>query len=37
MKKFTKDEGLDVHKETITVAIVDATGSELRFHGEGEL
>lgn len=33
MRKFTKYVGLDVHKETIAVAVADAAGGEARFFG----
>lgn len=34
MKKFNKCVGLDVHKETIAVAIAEAGDGEVRFYGE---
>ncbi len=34
MKEFSKYVGLDVHKETIAVAIAPARGGEVRFFGE---
>jgi transposase len=34
MKKFSKYVGLDVHKETIAVAVAEADGGEVRFFGE---
>ncbi len=34
MKEFSKYVGLDVHKETIAVAVADGTSSEVRFVGE---
>ncbi|WP_374089090.1 IS110 family transposase [Methylomicrobium lacus] len=34
MKKFNKYVGLDVHKETIAVAVAEAEGGEVRYHGE---
>jgi transposase len=34
VKKFSAYVGLDVHKETIAVAIADARSSDVRFYGE---
>ena len=34
MKEFSKYVGLDVHKDTIAVAVADADGGEVRFVGE---
>ena len=34
MDKFSKYVGLDVHKETIAVAVADASGGELCYAGE---
>jgi transposase len=34
MKKFSKYIGLDVHKETIAVAVAEADVGEVRFFGE---
>jgi transposase len=34
MKQFSKYVGLDVHKETIAVAVAEADGGESRFFGE---
>ncbi len=34
MKEFSKYVGLDVHKETIAVAVADASGGEARYVGE---
>lgn len=34
MREFSKYVGLDVHKETIAVAVTDAGGGEARFVGE---
>ena len=33
MKTFKAYVGLDVHKETITVAIADGRSSDVRFYG----
>ena len=33
MKKFTSYIGLDVHKDTIAVAVADNDGSQPRYHG----
>jgi transposase len=34
MKQFSKYVGLDVHKETIAVAVAEANGGEVRYIGE---
>lgn len=34
MKQFSKYVGLDVHKETIAVAVAEADGGEVRYFGE---
>ncbi len=34
MKEFNKYIGLDVHKETIAVSVVEANGGEVRYVGE---
>jgi transposase len=34
MKQFSKYVGLDVHKETIAVAVAEANGGEVRYCGE---
>jgi hypothetical protein len=34
VKDFSKYVGLDVHKETIAVAVADGNGSEVRYVGE---
>ena len=34
MKQFSKYIGLDVHKETIAVAVAESDGGEVRFFGE---
>jgi transposase len=34
MKNFSKYVGLDVHKETIAVAVAQANGGEVRYVGE---
>ena len=34
MKQFSKYVGLDVHKETIAVAVAEANAGEVRFYGE---
>ena len=36
MKKSSKYIGLDVHKETIAVAVAEERGGELRYWGEIE-
>jgi transposase len=34
MKEFSKYVGLDVHKETIAVAVAEGRGGEVRYFGE---
>lgn len=34
MNEFSKYVGLDVHKDTIAVAVADSGGSEVRYAGE---
>jgi transposase len=34
MKQFSKCIGLDVHTETIAVAVAEGDGGEVRFFGE---
>ena len=34
MNDFSKYVGLDVHKETIAVAVADGNGGEVRYYGE---
>ena len=34
MKQFSKYVGLDVHKETIAVAVAESTGGKVRYFGE---
>ena len=34
MKQFSKYVGLDVHKETIAVAVAESDGAEVRYFGE---
>ena len=34
MKEFSKYVGMDVHKETIAVAVAEARGGEVRYLGE---
>jgi transposase len=34
MKQFSKYVGLDVHKETLAVAVAEGDGGEVRFFGE---
>lgn len=34
MKQFIKYVGLDVHRETIAVAVADSDGGEVRYFGE---